>query len=118
LRIALIVGTRSTDPIGSDTVRQIRCRHDVQASQGLHWRTPPNSLNLRDFLRHSQGRLGYRTAWMIKAKVSATQELQVNIDSHECRRCASASQRRLQCNISTVSSKRTMSDNLVSSQTR
>ena len=62
---------------------ELRCRHDVQASQGLHWRTPPNSLNLRDFLRHSQGRLGYRTAWMIKAKVSATQELQVNIDSHE-----------------------------------
>ena len=79
----MIVGTRSTDPIGSDTVRQIRCRHDVQASQGLHWRTPPNSLNLRDFLRHSQGRLGYRTAWMVEAKVAATQELQVNIDSHE-----------------------------------
>ena len=41
------------------------------------------NINLRDFLRHPQGRLGYRTAWMVEAKVAATQELQVNIDSHE-----------------------------------
>jgi hypothetical protein len=85
LRIPLIVGTRATDSICSDTFRQIGCCHDVQTRQGLNRRASPNSLNLGYFLRYSQGSLGYWAPWMIEAKVSATQELQVNIDSHQRR---------------------------------